>query len=111
MVIYYEELQKEVNRWNIPAALEHEIILRDVSCVYCRVVFGLPEARAGDQPSWEHILNDARIITRANISRCCRSCNSSKGAKPLGDWLRSEYCLRRGISIETVAEVVRQALL
>ncbi len=105
------ELRKEMNRWNIPVALEQEVMLRDVSCVYCRVVFGLPGARAGDRPSWEHIVNDARIVTRANISRCCRSCNSSKGAKSLGDWLRSEYSMRRGITRGTVAEVVRQALL
>jgi hypothetical protein len=55
-------------------------------------------------------VNDARIITRENISLCCRSCNSSKGAKLLEAWLGSEYCKRRGISRETVAEVVRQAL-
>jgi hypothetical protein len=99
-----------MNRWNIPASLEQEIIRRDASCVYCRVQFGLPDAGAGNRPSWEHIVNDARLITRENISRCCRSCNSSKGVKPLGDWLQSEYCKRRGISRETVAEVVRQAL-
>jgi len=99
-----------MNRWRIPPALEREIILRDASCVYCRVQFGLPDARAGNRPSWEHIANDARLITRENISRCCCSCNSSKGVKPLEAWLLSEYCKRRGISRETVAEVVRQAL-
>jgi len=99
-----------MNRWNIPPALEREIILRDASCVYCSVQFGLPNAGAGSRPSWEHIVNDARLITKENISRCCRSCNSSKGVKSLEVWLQSEYCKRRGINSETVAEVVKQVL-
>ena len=84
---------------------------RDRSCVYCRVVFGVPDARARNRPSWEHIVNDARIITRENISLCCRACNSSKGVKPLEVWLESAYCKHRGISRETVAEVVKNALM
>ena len=97
----------EMNRWNIPDWLEQEIIRRDKSCIYCGVVFGLSNDRGGDRPSWEHIVNDARIVTRENISLCCRSCNSSKGVKPLEVWLESAYCKRRGISRETVAEVVK----
>lgn len=60
--------------------------------------------------TWEHIINDARIISRENIARCCVSCNSSKGTKKLSDWLESDYCKKRGINGETVAEVVKQAL-
>ena len=99
-----------MNRWNIPTWLTREIIQRDKACVYCGVVFGSSKGRAGDRPSWEHIVNDARIVTRENISLCCRSCNSSKGVKPLEMWLDSAYCRRRGISRETVAEVVKKAL-
>jgi hypothetical protein len=66
---------------------------------------------AVSRPSWEHIVNDARIITRENISLCCRSCNSSKGVKPLQVSLESAYCKRRGITGETVAEVVKKALM
>ena len=95
-----------MNRWNIPTWLEREIILRDKCCVYCGVVFD-----AGNHPSWEHIVNDARIVTRENISLCCRACNSSKGVKPLEIWLESAYCKRRGITRETVAEVVKSALM
>ncbi len=94
-----------MNRWNIPAELEQEVRQRDKSCVYCAIVFG-----TANRPSWEHIVNDARIITRENISLCCRACNSSKGVKPLEVWLESVYCKRRGISRETVAEVVKKAL-
>jgi hypothetical protein len=45
-----------------------------------------------------------------NIALCCRSCNSSKGQKLLADWLGSEYCRRRGIDSERVADVVKRAL-
>ena len=99
-----------MNRWKIPAWLEQEVIERDRSCVYCGVVFGLPEARHGSCPSWEHIVNDAKIITRENIALCCRSCNSSKGVKTLSVWLESPYCRTRGINKETVAAVVKDAL-
>jgi hypothetical protein len=33
--------------------------------------------------TWEHIINDACIVTRKNIARCCVSCNSSIGTKKL----------------------------
>ena len=72
---------------------------------------GLPGASAGSRPGWEHIVNDAKIVTRENIALCCRSCNSSKGVKALGVWLGSEYCKRHGITMETVAEVVKQAYI
>lgn len=60
--------------------------------------------------TWEHIINDASIVTRDNIARCCFACNSSKGTKRLSDWMNSDYCKKRGINIDTVAEVVKQAL-
>ena len=100
-----------MNRWNIPTWLEAEVVTRDQACVYCRAEFvGEPVAR-GQRPSWEHIINDARIVTRENIARCCISCNASKGAKKLVAWLESKYCIARGINEKTVAEVVREALL
>jgi hypothetical protein len=56
-------------------------------------------------------VNDARIINRDNIARCCFSCNASKGTKKLSDWLESDYCKKRGITKDTVAEVVNRALV
>lgn len=100
-----------MNHWGIPAALEAEVLARDRRCVYCGVSFETSAARRGDQPSWEHIVNDARILTAANIARCCRSCNASKGAKRLCDWLHSAYCARRGISLSNLAEVVRAVMV
>ena len=72
-----------MNRWNIPNWLEREVIARDRSCVYCGVEFTEQSASRRYRPSWEHIINDARIITRENIARCCIGCNASKGTKNL----------------------------
>lgn len=62
------------------------------------------------RPSWEHIVNDIRINGIENISLCCVSCNSSKGAKLMEYWLQSNYCKRKGITVDTVAQVVKDAL-
>ena len=96
-----------INRWNIPDWLEREVRGRDARCVYCRAEFG---SSHGSAASWEHIVNDATIVTRENIALCCVSCNASKGTRLLSDWLDSDYCRRRGITRDTVAEVGRRAL-
>jgi len=98
-----------MNRWNIPSWLEKEVIERDQHCVYCRNPFGIGAGK-GSFASWEHIINDAKIVTRENIVLCCRSCNSSKGAKLLATWLESAYCKRRCISGDSVADIVKRAL-
>jgi len=100
-----------MNRWNIPDWLEREVVARDECCVYCHVNFGSHAHERKMKASWEHIINDARIVTRENIARCCVSCNASKGTKSLADWLKSTYCQKRGITRDTVAEVVRRALV
>ncbi len=98
------------NRWNIPSWLERGVIERDCACVYCRTPFPSGSAPRRNRPSWEHIVNDARIVTRENIALCCIGCNASKGAKALSAWLQSNYCTRRGIGEHTVAPVVQAAL-
>jgi hypothetical protein len=99
-----------MNRWHIPLWLELEVIERDRHCVYCGVEFDPSNKSGKSKPTWEHIVNDARIVSRANIARCCLSCNASKGTDDLGVWFKNEYCKRRGISRQTVAEVVKRAL-
>lgn len=99
-----------LNRWNIPGCLEREVTERDKCCVYCGVGFGTSLDSRKTRATWEHIVNDARIVTRENIARCCSSCNASKGAKEISDWLTSTYCRKRGITPDTVSEVVRRAL-
>jgi 5-methylcytosine-specific restriction endonuclease McrA len=84
-----------VNSWNIPNWLETEVKGRDRECVYCRVQFAFATGPRRCIATWEHIVNDATIINRDNIVRCCVACNSSKGTKTLSDWLKSEYCRKR----------------
>jgi hypothetical protein len=98
------------NNWNIPDWLEQEVRARDKACVYCGVKFTSAKLSRRSAASWEHIINDASIITRENIALCCCGCNSSKGQKQLSVWLQSKYCLVRGIYLESVAPVVRKAI-
>src|SRR5437588_12653714 len=101
------------NRWHIPKSLEEEVRARDQNCVYCcvemlqNVLRGSPRKAVA---TWEHIINDARIVTRENIALCCCACNASKGQKALVDWLQSIYCVKRGVNESTVAQIVRDAL-
>ena len=102
-----------MNRWKIPDWLEKEVIARDTFCVYCgvKMIDKMPSSGSRKSVStWEHIINDASIITRENIARCCASCNSSKGTKDLSDWLKSSYCKKKGINKDTVADIVKHAL-
>jgi hypothetical protein len=101
-----------MNRWHIPEWLEVEVIDRDRRCIYiyCGVEFVPDPASRRHRPTWEHIVNDARIVTRENIARCCVSCNASKGGKNLAVWLQSRYCRARGITAQTIATVARAAL-
>ncbi len=97
------------NRWNIPTWLEREVLERDRSCIYCGTLFDAATARR-DRPSWEHIVNDASVVTRENIALCCIGCNASKGTRQLAAWLQSRYCLTRGISSRSVAPIAQAAL-
>jgi hypothetical protein len=99
-----------VNKWKIPDWLEQEVRKRDVQCIYCNVSFGKKNISRKLMPTWEHIINDARIVTIDNIALCCCSCNASKGAKKLMFWLDSSYCMRKNITAKTVADVVKRAL-
>lgn len=102
-----------MNNWSIPAWLEREVKERDKACVYCRtpMIESMPSRGTRKAvATWEHIINDESIINRDNIARCCASCNSSKGTKELSDWFQSDYCRKRGINKDTIAEVVKRAL-
>jgi hypothetical protein len=75
-----------VNRWNIPAWLEAEVLARDLRCVYCGVAFAVGGPSRRHRPSWEHIINDAQIVSRENIARCaCRAIQArASRTSPLG---------------------------
>jgi len=103
-----------MNFWNIPDSLEKEVRNRDEKCVYCGIAM-LEKVPPGSPrnalATWEHVINDARIVTRENIALCCWACNASKGQKTLVDWLQSNYCAKHGITEHTVAQIVRDALV
>ena len=97
---------------NIPDWLERAVKDRDKSCVYCgtnMIEKMPPNGSKKSVATWEHIINDANIVTRENIARCCVACDSSKGTKRLSDWLQSSYCKKHGINKETVAEIIEKA--
>lgn len=98
------------NNWNIPDWLEAEIRERDKACVYCGNEFTPVKVSRRSAASWEHIINDESIITRDNIALCCCGCNSSKGQKQLSVWLQTKYCQERGITVESVAPVIKRAV-
>lgn len=98
------------NNWNIPKWLENEVRKRDENCVYCGVQFTSYKICKKSAASWEHVVNDVKIITRENIVLCCCGCNASKGQKQVSTWLQSAYCKERGITHEIVAPIIKQAI-
>lgn len=98
------------NRWNIPDDVERFVKSRDLECVYCKVDFSQAHESRRTMPTWEHIVNDVRLNSADNVALCCSSCNASKGAKSLDDWLKSKYCVSKNISRDTVGLVVQRAL-
>jgi hypothetical protein len=106
----YELVVRTARTWKISRALAAQVIARDKQCIYCRLVFSAPFTSRAACPSWEHIVNNLDLITLDNIALCCGSCNSSKGKKSLQEWLQSAYCLRLGITEQSIAAVAKAAL-
>ncbi|MEN3324871.1 HNH endonuclease [Mariniflexile soesokkakense] len=98
------------NRWGIPKDVKDFVKNRDKNCVFCSIEFTNNNESRKSKPSCEHIINDIRINGIENISLCCMSCNSSKGAKLLDNWLLSDYCKKNKITKDTVAIVVKEAI-
>jgi hypothetical protein len=96
------------NRWGIPKEIEELVRKRDLSCVYCRIQFTSSTFSYKSRPTWEHIINDTRLNVFENIALCCCSCNASKGTKQLEAWLKSKYCIDKGITIDSVASIVKK---
>jgi 5-methylcytosine-specific restriction endonuclease McrA len=99
------------NKWGIPKEVEKLVLERDTHCVYCGVDFSIEHISRKTKPSWEHIINDIRINGSDNIALCCMSCNASKGAKLLQDWLKTNYCKNKRITSNSVSQVVKNTLL
>jgi len=96
------------NRWNIPSEMERRVRNRDTACVYCHVKF---ENNPKDRATWEHIDNSAKNICDENITLCCSSCNASKSDKQLLEWFESQYCKQKGITKDSVAEVIKRWII
>lgn len=96
------------NRWGIPRAVEDLARKRDLNCVYCGIQFGTLTDSHKSRATWEHLINDIRINGPENIALCCGSCNASKGAKKLEEWLTSKFCTVKGITVNSVAAVVKE---
>lgn len=99
------------NKWGIPKEVEKFVIERDLFCVYCRVDFSINHESRRTKPTWEHIINDITMSTVENIALCCTSCNASKGAKLLLNWLSSTYCINKKINERTVSDVVKNSIM
>ena len=99
------------NNWGIPKLVEEHVLERDKVCVYCGIEFSKDSSSRKHKKSWEHIVNDIRINGIDNIALSCISCNASKGAKELEEWLESTYCIKKGISKQTVSNVIKTALI
>lgn len=99
------------NCWGIPKDVEEFVKQRDLSCIYCGISFIDSVPTHKTRPTWEHIINDIRINSRDNIALCCGSCNASKGAKLLKDWLNCKYCKTKGITKDSVEILVKEHLM
>lgn len=98
------------NRWGIPKKVEELAIKRDLKCIYCGCEFTDSKVSFKSRPTWEHIINDIRINGPENVALCCGSCNASKGPKQLEEWFKSKYCIKKNITINSVAPIVKNAL-
>jgi len=106
-----------------PSKVDKErIVRRDTVCIYCG-----KEMRSGsdiprtDWPTVEHLnhrsnwdsvgsyMREGKDVTEI-VGICCWSCNASRGALPFPEWFKKPYCVKRGITINSVAPVVKNYL-
>jgi len=71
------------NSWNIPKWLEKEIRERDKVCVYCGKAFTATKASRKSSSSWEHIINDAKLVTRKILLFAVVVAMQAKGKKTI----------------------------
>jgi hypothetical protein len=69
------------NNWNIPDWLEKEVRERDQVCVNCGIEFTSAKDSKKTAASWEHIINDAKIITREKHCTLLLWVQRQQGAK------------------------------
>jgi hypothetical protein len=96
--------------YGLPEEALRSIRARDTTCVYCHKAMTNHRIRGkyGDCATIEHLNRFPPWNNPATVAICCGSCNSSRGDKKLLDWFETTYCRERNISVETVAEPVRE---
>ena len=97
------------NQYGLPDEELTKIRIRDKICVYCHKK--MTDTNALDRRDWatiEHLNYLPPWNNPATVAICCGSCNSSRAQKKLVDWFKSQYCLDRNISVDTVAEPVKK---
>lgn len=104
-------------KYGIPQKELDYIVKRDIICIYCHKKYS--SKNKGDLPSIEHLNHkpdwdsvesfvcEGKPVY-AIIAICCRSCNSSRGAKSLRNWFKTPYCIEHNIKYSTVASVVKK---
>ncbi len=105
------------NKFGIPENVLSEIRARDNACVYCRKTMIYPYLTNNrvDSATIEHLNFDGPFcwgdgLQAHDIVICCGACNSSRGIKNLAGWFKTQYCIDRNISANTVAAPVKSYL-
>jgi hypothetical protein len=104
-----------VNNYGIPDAVEQRVRSRNRHCVYChkKMIAPFDQHRRGDSATIEHLDESGPAywyegLKERGLAMCCGGCNSSRRDKSLRVWFKSDYCLEKNISKNTVAKCVRK---
>ena len=105
------------NQFGIPENELQKIRNRDKKCVYCHKIMINPynSKNHKDSATIEHLNPLPPFYWKEgmqieNITICCGSCNSSRGAKKLYDWFKTKYCVERNINENTISNPVKKYL-
>lgn len=96
------------NKYGLPEDRLEEIRLRDDLCIYCNKSMTSPK-NGGFSGNWatiEHLNHLPPWDNPDTVAMCCKSCNSSRGAKLITDWFETDYCIAKNINTNTVSSVV-----
>ena len=98
------------NNYKLPHNDMKRIFERDKNCVYCHKTMISHDANShrSDWYTIEHLNCLPPWNDPATVTICCWSCNSSRRDKKIRDWLKTSYCIVRGINENTVALPVRK---
>ncbi len=90
---------------------------RDKVCVYCGEEFDVfsttkksTREHLNHRKDWDSVRDyyqKGKDVAEI-FAICCQSCNSRRKDKPLNEWFKSKYCIKRGIDYGAVADVVKK---